>query len=385
MIERLLSLKIKQAARQFPIVSVMGPRQSGKTTLVRNAFPKADYVSFEDPDVRRDMEQDPRGFLTSFSKTLILDEVQRIPHVFSYIQAIADEHGKNGKFIFTGSQNYLLFEKINQSLAGRVAILKLLPLSFQELQGTRAGSLETVLQKGFYPALWKNRVNVPLYYSSYVNTYIERDVRQIQNIGNLTAFQNFLRLCAGRAGQIINLTSLGNDCGISHNTAKAWLSILESSFIVHLLPPYFENYKKRVVKSPKLFFYDTGLLCYLLGIDNPKLILQHYLKGALMENFAFAELAKQSFNRLRFADMYYWRDKTGNEVDFLIPKAGTKYLVEVKAGKTVQSDFFKGLEYFKKIHRGKDHLKTFLAYNGPHEYIHNHNKVIQLMKVASIL
>lgn len=386
MIERLLSAKIKQAARQFPIVSVMGPRQSGKTTLVRTAFPKADYVSFEDPDVRRSVEQDPRGFLTSFSKMLIVDEVQRIPQVFSYIQAIVDERGKSGQFVFTGSQNYLLHEKISQSLAGRVAILKLLPLSFKELANSGTTStIEQVVQKGFYPALWKSKMNVPLYYSSYVNTYLERDVRQIQNIGNLTAFQNFLRLCAGRAGQILNLTSLGNDCGISHNTAKAWLSILESSFIVHVLPPYFENYKKRVVKSPKLFFYDTGLLCYLLGIENTKQVQQHYMKGALLENFVFTELIKQSFNQLRFADVYYWRDKTGNEVDFLIPTAGFKNLIEVKAGKTVQSDFFKGLDYFRKVYKGNDKLRTFLAYNGPHEYSHQQTKIIRLTSISDIL
>lgn len=386
MIERLLSTKIKQAARQFPIVSVMGPRQSGKTTLVRTAFPKADYVSFEDPDVRRSVEQDPRGFLTSFSKMLIVDEVQRIPQVFSYIQAIVDERGKPGQFVFTGSQNYLLHEKISQSLAGRVAILKLLPLSFKELANSGTTStIEQVIQKGFYPALWKSKMNVPLYYSSYVNTYLERDVRQIQNIGNLTAFQNFLRLCAGRAGQILNLTSLGNDCGISHNTAKAWLSILESSFIVHVLPPYFENYKKRIVKSPKLFFYDTGLLCYLLGIENTKQVQQHYMKGALLENFVFTELIKQSFNQLRFADVYYWRDKTGNEVDFLIPIAGFKNLIEVKAGKTIQSDFFKGLDYFRKVHKGNDKLRTFLAYNGPHEYSHQQTKIIRLTTISEIL
>ena len=203
MIPRVLTAKVVQASRHFPIVSVMGPRQSGKTTLVRSAFPKADYVSFEDADIRRNVEQDPRGFLSSFRQMLIIDEVQRIPDVFSYIQGIVDERGKNGQFIFTGSQNYLLHEKISQSLAGRVALLKLLPLSLAELKQAKlkTGTVENILQKGFYPALWKQRSNVSLYYSSYVNTYLERDVRQIQNIGNLKTFQNFLRLCAGRAGQ----------------------------------------------------------------------------------------------------------------------------------------------------------------------------------------
>lgn len=365
----------------------MGPRQSGKTTLVRAAFPRADYVSFEDPDVRRSVEQDPRGFLASFRKMLIVDEVQRVPEVFSYVQAIVDERGLNGHFIFTGSQNYLLHEKITQSLAGRVAILKLLPLSFSEVKqaGVKSPQMEAAIQKGFYPALWKGRANLGLYYSSYVNTYLERDVRQIQNIGNLTAFQNFVRLCAGRAGQLLNLTALGNDCGISHNTAKAWLSILESSFIIHLLPPYYENYNKRVVKSPKLYFYDTGLLCHLLGIENVRQMAHHYMRGALTENFVFSELAKASFNKLRFADLYFWRDKTGNEVDFLLTAAGTKKLVEVKAGKTVGSDFFKGLDYFRKVYIGKDRLITFLAYGGPTEYTHHQSKVVRLENVSGIV
>lgn len=387
MISRILTSRLIQASRHFPIVSVMGPRQSGKTTLVRFAFPKADYVSFEDPDIRRSVEQDPRGFLGSFRKTLIIDEVQRVPEVFSYIQAFVDERGKNGQFIFTGSQNYLLHEKISQSLAGRVAILKLFPLSLTELKEAKlkTGTIETILQRGFYPALWKQRSNVLLYYSSYVNTYLERDVRQIQNIGNLTTFQNFLRLCAGRAGQIVNLSSLGNDCGISHNTAKAWLSILESSFVIQLLQPYFENYNKRIVKSPKLYFCDTGLLCYLLGIDNSRQIQQHYMKGQLIENFVFSELMKQSLNQLRFFDFYYWRDKTGNEVDFLVPSAGVKKLIEVKAGKTVNSDYFKGLDYFRKVYNGRDKIRGFLVYGGLQEYDHKQTKVIHWGNAGGIL
>ena len=283
MINRQLSNKIKSAARQFPIVSLMGPRQSGKTTLVKHLFPKATYLSFEDPDVRSKVNKDPRGFLNSYKGMVIIDEAQRIPQIFNYIQAIVDDRGKNGQFIFTGSQNYLLHEKITQSLAGRVAILQLLPLSYAELKdaGAAVGNLENLILRGFYPAAWKQRTNTSLLYSSYVNTYLERDVRQIQNVSSLSQFQNFLRLCAGRAGQILNLTSLGNDLGISHNTAKAWLSILESSFIVHLLQPYFENLNKRLVKAPKLYFYDTGLLCHLLGITEPTQIKTHHLKGAL--------------------------------------------------------------------------------------------------------
>lgn len=387
MIPRLLERQVRHAARHFPIVSVMGPRQSGKTTLVRTAFPKADYVSFEDPDIRRSVELDARGFLSSFHKMLIIDEAQRIPEVFSYIQAIVDNRGRNGQFIFTGLQNYQLHEKITQSLAGRVALLRLLPLSLNELRLTQstAGHIENLMQKGFYPALWKQRSNVSLFYSSYVNTYLERDVRQIQNIGNLSTFQNFLRLCAGRTGQIVNLSALGNDCGVSHNTAKAWLSILESSFIVQLLQPYFENYNKRIVKSPKLYFCDTGLLCYLLGINKAKQIQGHYMKGQLVENFVFCELLKQSFNKLSFNNFYYWRDKTGNEVDFLVPTAGTKKLIEVKAGKTINPDYFKGLDYFRRIHKGKDKIHPFLVYGGAQEFDHMKTSVVHWANAAKIV
>jgi len=378
MISRLLAKKIQQASRQFPIVSLMGPRQSGKTTLVKSLFPKADYVSFEDPDIRRHATADLRGFLSSYKKMLIIDEVQRVPEVFSYIQAIVDERGKNGQFIFTGSQNYLLHEKISQSLAGRVAILRLLPLSLSELlQADKKNiSLDTILQKGFYPALWKQRTNSTLYYSSYVNTYLERDVRQIQHISSLTLFQNFVRLCAGRAGQILNLTSLGNDCGISHNTAKSWLSVLESSFIVHLLQPFYENYNKRIVKSPKLYFYDNGLLCHLLDISQPKQVQQHYMKGALMENFIYSELVKQAYNQGQPAMLYYWRDKTGNEVDFLLSASGQKNIIEVKAGKTINPDFFRGISYFRKIYKGKSRITASLIYSGDIEYNHKQTHIL---------
>ena len=332
------------------------------------------------------MEQDPRGFLTSFNKMLIVDEVQRIPEVFSYIQAIVDERSKKGQFIFTGSQNYLLQEKITQSLAGRVAILQLLPLSLSELKqsSVKGANANTALHRGFYPALWNARVHLSLYYSSYVNTYLDRDVRQIQNIGNLSTFQNFLRLCAGRAGQILNLSALGNDCGISHNTAKAWLSVLESSYIVCRLPPYFENYNKRIVKSPKLYFYDTGLLCHLLGITDGKQIGQHHMKGALIENFVFAELIKASYGKLRYSDIFYWRDKIGNEVDFLIASGGIKKLIEVKAGKTIAADYFKGIDYFRKVHKGSDKLQSYLLYTGENEYTYQQTKILNLENTALI-
>jgi len=387
MIERELSAKIKTAVKQFPIVCIMGPRQSGKTTLVKNLYPKAHYISFEDPDVRAKVKQDMRGFLTSFNTLMIIDEAQRIPEIFSYVQAVVDEKGKNGQFIFTGSQNYLLMDKITQSLAGRVAILKLYPLSYSELRkaGKPLKNLENVIQKGFYPASWKQRTDTGLLYSSYINTYLERDVRQIQNVSSLSDFQNFLRMCAGRAGQILNLSSLGNDCGISHNTAKAWLSILESSFIVQLLQPYYQNFNKRIVKSPKLYFLDTGLLCHLLDITEGKQIKQHFMKGALFENFVYAELIKQTAHQSKNIQIYFWRDKTGNEVDFLIPKGNTHTLVEVKAGQSVSSDFFKGIEYYKTITNKNAKVKSFLVYNGKQHYQHKQTKIIDFTDISETL
>jgi predicted AAA+ superfamily ATPase len=387
MITRDLSDKIKAAARQFPIVCVMGPRQSGKTTLVKHLFPKAQYFSFEDPDVRARVRQDIRGFLTASKNVMIIDEAQRVPEVFSYVQSVVDERGKNGQFIFTGSQNYLLLEKVTQSLAGRVAILKLYPLSFAEIQQADKGniSLEKLLQKGFYPAAWKQRVDIALLYSSYINTYLERDVRQVQNISSLSAFQNFLKMCAGRVGQILNLTSLGNDCGISHTTAKAWLSILESSFIIQLLQPYYENFNKRIVKSPKLYFTDTGLLCHLLDIENAKQIQTHYLKGAIFENFIFSELIKQYANKGKSAPVYYWRDKTGNEIDFLLPQIDKHILIEVKAGKTIHSDFYKGIKYYRNTITKKVKTKSFLIYNGDNNISNEGIETIVWKELSNII
>ncbi len=370
MIDRILSKKLFSLSRQFPIVSVMGPRQSGKTTLVKSVFPKAVYISLEDPDTISKAEKDPRGFLNSFkNKMVVIDEVQRMPSIFSYIQTIVDDRGKMGQFIFTGSQNYLLHQKVTQSLAGRVAILRLLPLSVSEISGSgiKFKSLEVLMQKGFYPALWNRKVSILDWYSSYIFSYLERDVRQIQNIINLSDFQKFIRLCAGRAGQILNLTSLGSDCGISHNTAKAWLSILEASFIVHLLQPYYENFNKRIIKAPKLYFLDSGLLCYLLNIYEPEAIVHHHMKGAVFENFIFTELIKSRMHKNLPAEIYYWRDKTGNEIDFILPASKGFHLIEAKAGETIGSDFLRGMDYFRRVSKRKT-TSASLVYSGKNEY-----------------
>ncbi|MCY7409166.1 MAG: ATP-binding protein [Chitinophagales bacterium] len=377
MIQRTLSKTIVSLSKTFPVVSVMGPRQSGKTTLVKSLFPKADYISFEDPDSRALAEKDPRGFLKQHDKMLIIDEVQRVPHIFSYIQTHADEKRKAGQYIFTGSQNYLLMQNVTQSLAGRVAIVKLFPLSMKELTdaGYAIGKLEDVLFKGFYPDVFNTKSNPAHLYSSYIETYLQRDVRQIKNLSNLSAFQRFLKLVAARAGQILNLSSLGNDCGITHITAREWMSVLESSFIVHLLPPYFENFNKRIVKSPKIFFYDTGLLCNLLGITEAKGLRNHTHIGALVENLVFSELAKAAFNKGLNPDLYFWRDKSGNEIDFLLRKSLYKILIEVKAGHTVNSDFFKGLSYYNKISKDKKN-RYYLIYGGEKAQLHQGVKIL---------
>jgi len=377
MINRIISNKLKKLASKFPVVSLVGPRQSGKTTLVRNIFPKLDYVSLEDLDMRDFALRDPKGFLASYKKGVILDEVQRIPNIFSYIQTIVDEKNVPCQFILTGSQNILLQENLSQSLSGRVAILKLLPLSFEELKNSqkKIGPIEQYLFNGFYPRIYDKKIAAVDWYPNYIQTYIERDVRLIKNIGDLSAFQRFIKMCAGRIGQILNLSSLGNECGISHNTVKSWLSILESSYIIFLLKPYYKNFNKRLIKMPKLYFYDTGLACSLLGIQNEKQLSTHYIKGGLFESFVISEIFKKSFNFGAEPNCYYWRDKSGNEIDCLIDEGGKLSQIEIKAGKTISSDFFVGLQYWKKI-AGENRTNFYIIYGGNKDQKRTDAKII---------
>ncbi len=367
-IQRHIVKKLLALSKKFKVVSVMGPRQSGKTTLVQQTFPNYAYASLEDSDVRHNAEKDPRGFLESLGNGAILDEAQRVPHLFSYIQTHVDKLKKPGQFIITGSSNYLMHQEISQSLAGRVAVMRLLPLSMSELQDSKFASqkLNRLLFRGFYPPVYETNIHPSDWYGSYIQTYIERDVRQIQNIGNLSNFQRFLRLCAGRIGQLVNYSSLGNDCGVSHHTIKSWMSILESSFIIHNLQPYFVNFNKRITKTPKLYFYDTGLAAFLLGIKSEKQLNEHYVTGHLMENFVINELMKNAYNKGELPDFYYWRDKTGNEIDCLIDKGLTKILVEIKSGKTLNSDYFKGMQYYKSLDK-RHRINAWLVYNGENE------------------
>jgi len=365
MIKRDLSHKLKHLSLKFPVVSVVGPRQSGKTTLVRNVFPKLAYVSLEDLDVREFARQDPRGFLANYRKGVILDEIQRVPDLFSYIQTLVDQKNTAGNFILTGSQNFLLRENVSQTLAGRTAILNLLPLSLAELQKTSYAlkNSEDYIFKGSYPRIYDKKISPEDWYPNYIQTYVERDVRLIKNISDLNAFQKFIRLCAGRSGQILNLSSLGNDCGINHNTAKSWLSILESSYLVFLLKPYYKNFNKRLIKMPKLYFYDTGLACSLLGIQNEKQLATHYLKGGLFETLIISEIMKNSFNKGMVPHCYYWRDKTGHEIDCLIEEGNSVVPIEIKSGKTITDDFFTGLKHWRKI-TGGETSRPLVVYGG---------------------
>ena len=364
MIIREAEVKLIKLAKTFRSVAVVGPRQSGKTTLCRRVFPQKPYFSLENPDTLEYAITDPRGFLGQFKRGAILDEIQRAPHLFSYLQQILDETKNKGLFILTGSNNFLLQENISQTLSGRIAYLQLLPLSLEELKaaGKLKSDYKAHILRGGYPEIVNKSINAADWYTAYITTYVERDLRQLKNINNLALFIKLLRLCAGRTGQILNLTSLSNDCGIDQKTVASWLSILQSSYIIYLLKPYYNNFNKRIIKAPKLYFYDTGVACSLLGINAAKQIATHAAKGPLFENMILCELLKKRFNMGLTDNLYYWRDKTGNEVDLLIDNAVKLTAIELKAGETLSADFFKGLNYFSSLIDGK--VQQWLVYGG---------------------
>ena len=365
MLQREIITAINLLVDKYPIIAVTGPRQSGKTTLLKYMFPEYRYVSLENPDVRSFAATDPNGFLKEYSEYVIFDEVQRVPSLFSYLQTKVDESKLMGQFILSGSQNFHLVQNITQSLAGRVAIFKLLPFDLQELNG--AGLLQENyaenLVKGFYPAIFDREIPSKIFYLNYVQTYIQRDVSEIIAIKDMRLFQNFISLCATRAGQLLNLSSLARQCGITQPTAKAWLSALESSYILFLLPPYYKNFSKRIVKTPKLYFYDTGLLCYLLKLDNVEQIQLSDFKGALFENMMIAEYVKRMHHCNQLNDIWFWRDVSGNEVDLIVQAGQTQEAVEFKATQTIMPNLFKGLNHYEKISE-KTNLNKYLVYGG---------------------
>ncbi len=348
MIPRDMAAVLRARARKFPVVALTGPRQSGKTTLVRREFARLPYVSLEDPDVREVALDDPRGFLARYHDGAVLDEIQRAPDLFSYLQGIVDVSRRVGRFILTGSHHFLLMERIGQSLAGRVAILHLPPLGQAELARRRilAATPEEAVFRGGYPALFDRDLSPGEWFPSYVQTYLERDVRLVRDVPGLATFHRFLRLCAARTGQVLNTASLASDAGVSPNTAKAWLSVLEASFVVHLLPPHFANFGKRLTKAPKLHFLDTGLACHLIGIRSAAQLEAHPLWGPLLESYVASEILKRRWNAGVAGDLFYWRDRTGHELDLLVETRGELQPVEVKASRTLTAPLFHSLHWW---------------------------------------
>lgn len=377
MIPRTAETLVRELLSGFPIVTITGPRQSGKTTLARTVMADRPYRSLEDPDVRALALDDPRGFLSQCPDGAVLDEVQRAPELFSYLQTHVDGDGRMGRFLLTGSQQFGLMSGISQSLAGRSAFVELLPLSHSELveAGQAPTALDAMMFTGGYPALYGRPVSPRHWFPAYVTAYLERDVRQLLQVQDLDAFQRFVRLCAGRSGQVLNLSPLATDCGITHNTAKAWISVLEASYVLFLLRPHYANFNKRLIKSPKLYFHDTGLLCWLLGVQMPEQLVVHPLRGQVFETYVISELRKAFLNRGEPPLFYFWRDSNGNEVDLLIEWAGGLKPVEIKSGQTLNRDFFTGLERWTAL-AGDLARSPALIYGGEGE---NQRKAVRVL------
>jgi len=365
-VPRLIAPLLQRRLASYPVVVVTGPRQSGKTTLARSAAPDAAYLSLEDPDTRAFATEDPRGFLRQLGPQTILDEVQRCPSLFSYLQGSVDADPRPGRFLLTGSSQFEMMGAITQSLAGRAGLLTLLPFSMAELQaaGRSPVTVDILLQGGLFPPIHDRAIPAADWLQDYVATYVERDVRQILRIQDLSAFQRFLSLCAGRIGQLVNVTSLAADTGISRLTAEAWLSVLEASYLIFRVPPWFTNLSKRLVKTPKLYFCDPGLAAWLVGIRQPSHLSAHPLRGPLFENWAMTELLKARLHHGLRPDLHFLRDKEGHEVDALIetePRKG--HVIEIKSGGTVASDFFDGLDFWRQQLPGH-HFQPWLLYGG---------------------
>ncbi len=353
MINRDAEKELRKLAGQFKAVALTGPRQSGKTTLARHVFPEKPYVNLENPDTRQFATDDPRGFLSDFPRGAVIDEIQRSPELFSYLQEILDRNKSKGMFILTGSNNFLIQENVSQTLAGRIAYLNLLPFVITELPAGNVGKLTGRILNGFYPPVYDQQIDFDKWYPNYIRTYIERDVRLIRNISNLNVFEKFLRLCAGRSGQLLNVNSLALETGMDNKTVASWLGILEACFLIFRLFPYHRNYNKRIVKMPKIYFYDTGLLCSLLGITNEQQLKLHPLSGNIFETLMVSEIQKHRSNQGLSSGLFFWRDNTGHEVDMIIESGLSAIPVEIKSGQTVTGEFFRGLEYWMKISGAK--------------------------------
>jgi uncharacterized protein len=385
MIKRTAYDTITRLARGFPVIAITGPRQSGKTTLARSAFPDKPYLTLEDPDTRMLAESDPRGLLAAYPDGLILDEAQRSPQIFSYLQSFVDDHLVPGKYVLTGSQQFGLMSGITQSLAGRAGMIQPLPFAMDELKSADKlpDALNRLMFYGMYPPLYDRDLAPADWFPAYVNTYIERDVRQLINIRDLSAFQRFIRMCAARTGQLLNLSSLASDCGITHNTAAAWISVLEASYIIFLLRPHFSNFNKRMVKTPKLYFIDTGLAAWLLGIRDQEQLAFHAQRGALFENLVVTEFLKGRFNRGQQADLSFWRDSKGLEVDLVLDDGSSLKPVEIKSGQTVAPDFLTSLRKWCEI-SGDPNRPAWLIYGGTKRHASGNIAIVPWNELASL-
>ncbi len=379
MINREAATELKKLAKQYKAIAIVGPRQSGKTTLVRQVFYDKPYVSLENPDIRAFALEDPKGFLRQYSGGAILDEIQRVPQIFSYLQQILDENTETSQFILTGSNNFLLQQNITQSLAGRVAYINLLPFTVGELEGSMPKTLNEILYKGFYPPLYDRPFEIKKWFSNYIRTYVERDVRQLKGIENLVVFERFLRLCASRIGQLLNKNSLAVEVGVDNKTIESWIGLLEASFIVYRLKPHHRNFNKRIVKMPKLYFYDVGLAAALLGIQNPEQLDLHPLKGSLFENLVVIELLKNRYNSGKTDNLYFWRNNAGNELDLILDNGPTLTPVEIKIGQTITKDYFKGLIYWNGLSNTN---AGYVVYAG--EEYQNRSKGIEVVPYTKI-
>ena len=384
MIEREIAPRLVALFEQYPFVTVTGPRQSGKTTLCRAAFPDLDYVNLEAPDQREFAESDPRGFLARLGDGAILDEIQRVPDLLSYLQVLADEAGRNSLFVLTGSEQFRLFDAISQSLAGRTALLRLLPFSLVERRQTGASNgIDDILYSGFYPRIHDRKLEPRQALGDYFETYVERDVRRIGEIRNLANFRRFVRLCAGRVGQLANLSSLGADAGVSHTTASHWLTVLEASYVVFRLPPFHANIRKRLVKSPKIYFYDVGLASHLIGIERAGQIATHPLRGPLFENAVVVEALKHRFNRGRRSNLSFFRDSRGLECDLLYENSHGMAAMEIKSGATVASDWF---DPFNRVAKELPEIATrAVVYGGTDRQSRQDGEVVPLTDLSELL
>lgn len=390
MIERHAAGLLDELRKGYPVIAITGPRQSGKTVLSRTFFHRKTYVSLENPDIRERAASDPRAFLALHAEGAVFDEVHRCPEILSYLQQVVDENPEPGRFVLTGSQQFGLMSDISQSLAGRVATVELLPFSLSELYGRPIQkeeglpALDPVMHDGLYPPVHDRNLDPQIWYANYMRTYVERDVRQLVNVRDLSTFQRFVRLCAGRIGQLVNYSDLASDCGITYNTAKAWISILEASYIVFRLQPHYQNFSKRIIKTPKLYFYDVGLACWLLSVRSAEQLNIHALRGHVFESWVISELLKDRFNRGLTSNLYFWQDRSKNEVDVVADEGEHLAPIEIKSGSTFRTDFLKGLRRWAAL-AGEMSISPTLIYGGDESFTHEGTRVLAWYRTEDAL